>query len=98
MNAALSAARFSRISSIRSWGEGWGIDEQTTHDAPGKGAFLDTHPRHREACAELNREVRLTREATSRYEENFGPLTVGSAAAECVYRWTDNPWPWESEA
>ena len=60
--------------------------------------FLDTHPRHREACAELNRETRLTREATSRYEENFGPLTVGSAAAECVYRWTDNPWPWESEA
>lgn len=60
--------------------------------------FLDTHGENSAAFAELRRALRQEQEATRRYEESFGPLTVESAAREDAYRWTETPWPWEKEA
>ena len=60
--------------------------------------FLDTHAGNGEAADALRRETRLTREATRRFEAEYGPLTLDSAVENGAYRWTENPWPWEKEA
>ena len=59
--------------------------------------FLDTHPDDDEAYAEFRRQTAQEREATKRFENKYGHLTLAAAACGEEYRWTENPWPWEGE-
>ena len=59
--------------------------------------FLDTHGTDRAACQELRRQMGQEREATRRYEAQYGPLTIESAVPNGVYRWAETSWPWERE-
>ena len=57
--------------------------------------FLNTHPDDGEAFNEYRRQVAMEREATRKYENKYGPLTLEAAARDEEYRWIENPWPWE---
>jgi len=66
--------------------------------------FLDTHPTDPCACkaaAEYEQRAALLRE---RYEQQYGPLTIASAAMMCKADddcgctgdgWLNDPWPWD---
>ncbi|MBR5285028.1 MAG: spore coat protein CotJB [Clostridia bacterium] len=60
--------------------------------------YLDTHP----CCPnglEYFRCMRMERDnALREYEENYGPITMDDADANCRWDWVDQPWPWEMEA
>lgn len=60
--------------------------------------YLDTHP----CCPnglEYFRCMRIERDAAlEEYEENYGPITMDDAEANCRWDWIDRPWPWEMEA
>ena len=60
--------------------------------------YLDTHP----CCPnglEYFRCMRIERDnALREYEENYGPITMDDADANCRWDWIDHPWPWEMEA
>lgn len=62
------------------------------------GLYLDTHPCCQNGL-EYFRCMRIERDnALREYEENYGPITMDDADANCYWDWIDQPWPWEMEA
>ncbi|HWI55525.1 MAG TPA: spore coat protein CotJB [Desulfobacteria bacterium] len=60
--------------------------------------YLDTHPDDTQALAEYNHVSHMLRILKSAYEQCYGPLTnYGTSMAQCPWRWTDEPWPWQIE-
>ena len=56
--------------------------------------YLDTHPSDSEALELFNDYKKECRDLKAKYEENYGPLTMGTTNTEC-WNWIENPWPWE---
>ena len=61
------------------------------------GLFLDGHPRDASALAFHNEARKKYDEAVAEYEAKFGPLSMRRASDTKVWRWIDDPWPWEGE-
>lgn len=60
--------------------------------------YLDTHPDDMQALAEYNHVSHMLRILKSAYEQCYGPLSnFGTSMAQCPWRWTDEPWPWQIE-
>ena len=59
------------------------------------GLYLDTHADDAEAFALFRQYSKLAQEGKRRYEADYGPLTLMSAAQFDRYAWLDAPWPWE---
>ena len=60
--------------------------------------FLDTHPDDQAALEYFRKCVPMLADAVEQYEEQYGPLTLGSAAGTNRWTWAELPWPWEREA
>lgn len=58
------------------------------------GLYLDTHPDDMEALQLHNSYVKMYKEATRNYEQQYGPLTQATVM-EGKYSWLKNPWPWD---
>lgn len=59
--------------------------------------FLDTHPYNRDALKMYTAMIEKAKAAQAEFEEKHGPLTPISASHSTEqWRWTENPWPWES--
>lgn len=57
--------------------------------------FLDTHPCDREALGCYHKLVEMRKEATKKYNCEFGPLDITQNKSECSWDWVKAPWPWE---
>ncbi len=57
------------------------------------GLFLDTHPESRAALTEFHKTCDELAALTTKYENNYGPLTWGGVRTD-AWNWTDSPWPW----
>lgn len=57
--------------------------------------YLDSHPKDAAALAYYQKNRKLLEEAKAAYEARFGPLSRKTSTDETVWRWIDNPWPWE---
>lgn len=60
------------------------------------GLYLDTHQDDKEAFTLYQQYADMERQARTRYEASYGPLTLSAAAgAENWSAWLKGPWPWE---
>ena len=59
--------------------------------------YLDGHPNCRKALAYHAKVKAKLAEATARYEEMFGPLTILGQGCGDSWKWVETPWPWETE-
>ena len=58
--------------------------------------YLDTHPEDQSMMTLFNDYRKRKDELMRNYEEQYGPLTVGSDVMEGnTYSWIYSPWPWE---
>ena len=58
--------------------------------------YLDTHPEDQSMITLFNDYRKKKDELMKSYEEQYGPLTVGSATMDGnTYSWMNSPWPWE---
>lgn len=58
--------------------------------------YLDLHPEDESMVRLFNDYRRQKEELVKKYEEDYGPLTVGSESMEdTTYKWINAPWPWE---
>lgn len=57
--------------------------------------YLDTHRDDREALETLRAYQQMYRECREQYERKYGPLNHHSHDDCEVFRWLDDPWPWE---
>ena len=56
--------------------------------------YLDTHRNDKEALEMYRAYQRMYMEGKKKYEKEYGPLNHMSESGE-MYRWLDDPWPWE---
>ena len=60
------------------------------------GLYLDTHQSDKEAFTLYQQYADMERQARTRYEATYGPLTpAATASAESWSAWLKGPWPWE---
>ena len=59
--------------------------------------YLNTHPNDAEALRMFNATVTQSAQARNEYEEHFGPLVGYRTPDTSKWRWSDCPWPWESD-
>lgn len=61
------------------------------------GLYLDSYPDSSDAADYFCKTRVLLRNAVSKYEEKFGPLTYDgdNMFGQCGWRWNETPWPWE---
>ncbi len=59
--------------------------------------YLDTHPEDMQAVREMEKYVKLAKDAHDAYVKQYGcPLWVEEATAENgKWNWVSDPWPWE---
>ena len=58
--------------------------------------YLDLHPEDQTMATLFNDYRRKADNLQREYEEQYGPLTVDSAAMEKgTFDWVNSPWPWE---
>lgn len=62
-----------------------------THDA---ALFLDTHPQCKHAMDYYDKYSKLYSEAKTEYENLYGLLTLPQETSS-VWKWINDPWPWE---
>lgn len=68
------------------------INEFVAHEI---NLYLDIYP-HDQRMVQLYREFVLkAKEATRRYEKQFGPLMVSHSENKTPFQWVQGPWPWE---
>ena len=60
--------------------------------------YLDTHSDDAEAFAMYQTFLALSKEAHSRYVQQFGPICHGDMLGRNEYWWLNDPWPWEYES
>ena len=62
------------------------------------GLYLDTHQGDQEAFALYRQYADMERQARTRYETIYGPLTQSAASGgESWSAWLKGPWPWEQQ-
>ena len=60
--------------------------------------FLNTHPDEAEALTAYNQTVTESAALRQEYERLYGPLvSYRSPELSNNWRWSDNPWPWQTE-
>lgn len=60
--------------------------------------FLDSHPDNRMALKYFRKYNDELKNATTAYEELYGPLTA-AAETDCEqWDWIKRPWPWENDS
>lgn len=57
--------------------------------------YLDTHADDSEAFAMYQTFLALSKEAHSRYVQQFGPISQSDMLGRSSYCWINDPWPWE---
>lgn len=57
--------------------------------------YLDTHPHCQKALRFYDKYCRMYKEAVSKYEQSFGPLTMYGNECGDHWGWVEEPWPWE---
>ena len=57
--------------------------------------YLDTHKDDREAYELYCTFQKMYHDAKDEYEKDCGPLTHHSRVHPGVYKWLNDPWPWE---
>ena len=57
--------------------------------------YLDTHCDDAEAFAMYQTFLALKKEARSRYEQQYGPISQEDMLGAKCYDWLKEPWPWE---
>ena len=62
------------------------------------GLYLDAYPDSCEALAHYHRLVDKRALLVGNYENNCGPLTMGSNQSVNTWDWTKGPWPWQCDA
>lgn len=60
--------------------------------------YLDTHPNDIEALRKSSELKSETDSLLRKFEEKYGPLTLGMDFGNDDFDWINNPWPWEKEA
>ena len=55
--------------------------------------YLDTHADDAEAFGMLQQFMAMSKEATAKYVELYGPVTLADMTTK--YTWLNDPWPWE---
>ncbi len=64
-----------------------------THDLD---LYLDTHPESKDALELRNYYLKQYHDALQRYQEKYGPLTLGFENMK-TFSWVQFPWPWEEK-
>lgn len=61
--------------------------------------FLDTHPTEQRAIQDYNVVTQNLTALKKQYEAVYGPLTVYGTSPNPtnVWRWIEEPWPWDIE-
>ena len=60
--------------------------------------YLNTHPTDRNVMKLYDKYREAYKEASARYENKYGSLTVGETnTSEGYWAWNKSPWPWEVE-
>ena len=59
--------------------------------------FLDTHPDDDEAIKSYKKYNDIAAVLINEYEKKFGPLKAGSVTSSSMWKWVNEPWPWEKE-
>lgn len=58
--------------------------------------YLDTHPNDQEAIHLYQKYLTIKQQASSKYENMYGPLTLNSRDLDKnTWVWKNSPWPWE---
>lgn len=58
--------------------------------------FLDINPENKDAIAIYNEVLKEADKVRAIYEDKFGPLcSYRSASNSDMFKWIDNPWPWQ---
>lgn len=57
--------------------------------------YLDTHPDDMEAYRLFQQFVEEEKRARKEYSEMYGPIVLTNANYP-NYKWSENPWPWDS--
>lgn len=60
--------------------------------------YLDTHADDSEAFSMYQTFLALSKEAHTRYVQQFGPLTHSDMLGKNNYCWINDPWPWEYQS
>ena len=60
--------------------------------------YLDGHPDDRRALAYYGKYSEKLKEAASRYEKRYGPLTLYGCEGRDGWTWVKTPWPWEYDS
>ncbi len=60
------------------------------------GLYLDTHPNDKQALEYYGRHLEMSNKAREEYVNKFGPLSARDYNGGS-WKWTDDPWPWETE-
>lgn len=60
--------------------------------------YLDIYPEDKDMLQKFNEYRKQANEATSRYEELYGPIKLSSDATnKYPWSWNASPWPWENK-
>jgi spore coat protein JB len=59
--------------------------------------FLDNHPQNASALDYFRKSRQLLDQAVTEFEEKYGPMTPAVQEDDKVWRWIEDPWPWEGE-
>lgn len=60
--------------------------------------YLDTHPNDQKALQDYNYYSEQLRTLKHQYEQCYSPLMpFGYSPSQYLWKWVDDPWPWEIE-
>lgn len=60
--------------------------------------YLDSHPNDTVAIEFYKTAIEQRDSCKKEYEQKYGPLTYNSSAVcNDRWKWTETPWPWETE-
>lgn len=62
------------------------------------GLYLDSHPEDETALQYFRTQCKQLQQAEELYHKHFGPLMMCDAGKASRWSWSDEPWPWETEA
>ena len=57
--------------------------------------YLDTHPEDILILNKFNEVVDKSKELKKEYEDNYGPLQSFRCTQMPLYKWAEDPWPYE---
>lgn len=60
--------------------------------------YLDAYPDNSSALEYYDSMRKMRGEVISEYESKYGPITIFGNVNAGSWQWTNDPWPWETEA